>query len=285
VAVSVTPLRRFESTAHEALIERLTVVASREEPLSCCLRVHVKKDHILHAVNFDTPVLVILLQGHKRIRVADDWLVFTAGDSFLVPGSMALDVENNPDPVSGCYSAIGIALDDSVLGAARQLLREAVTDTRRDLANIALDEHVGDLMTWLDALERGDLVRARFLMTSVVLRLYAQGHRGLLYPSAPTLSVRIRTMVAAEPQRDWSSADLESTLAVSGATLRRHLAAEGRSLRQVVAEARLSHGLTLLLSTNLPVKSVAGRVGYTSVSAFIKRFRERYGVEPSQVGV
>jgi AraC-like DNA-binding protein len=92
-------------------------------------------------------------------------------------------------------------------------------------------------------------------------------------------------MVAAEPQRDWSSADLESTLAVSGATLRRHLAAEGRSLREVIAEARLSHGLTLLLSTDLPVKSVAARVGYTSVSAFIKRFRERYGVEPSRVGV
>jgi AraC-like DNA-binding protein len=91
-------------------------------------------------------------------------------------------------------------------------------------------------------------------------------------------------MVAADPERDWSSAELESALALSGATLRRHLAAEGRSLRQVVAEARLSHGLTLLLSTRLPVKSVAARVGYTSASAFIKRFRERYGVEPSRVG-
>ena len=90
-------------------------------------------------------------------------------------------------------------------------------------------------------------------------------------------------MVAADPERAWSSADLESQLAVSGATLRRHLAAEGQSLRQVIGEARLSHGLTLLLSTQLPVKSVAARVGYTSVSAFIKRFRERYGVEPSRV--
>ena len=58
-------------------------------------------------------------------------------------------------------------------------------------------------------------------------------HRGLLYPSAPTLSARIRAMVAADPERAWSSADLESQLAVSGATLRRHLAAEGQSLRQV----------------------------------------------------
>lgn len=282
---SVTPLRRIEHSARERLIERLTEIARREQPLSCCLRVNVKQEHTLSAVNFDAPVLVILIQGHKRIRTSEGWLAFNAGEGFLVPESMALDIENNPDPVSGWYSAIGVQLAESVLGAARQLLLEPVTDTARPLASVGLDEHVDDLMAWLDALERGDLPRARYVMTGVVLRLYAQGHRGLLYPSAPTLSVRIRTMVTADPRRDWSSADLESTLAVSGATLRRHLAAEGRNLREVIAEARLSHGLTLLLSTDLPVKSVAARVGYTSVSAFIKRFRERYGVEPSRVGV
>ena len=283
--MSVTPLRRLEPMPRTRLIERFAEVARREEPLSCCLRVNVKQEHTLSAVNFDSPVLVVLVQGHKRVRTPEGWLAFEAGEGFLVPQSMALDIENNPDPVSGLYSAIGIALDETVLGAARQLLREQVTDTNRSLACVGLDEHADDLMAWLDALERRDLTRARYLMTGVVLRLYSQGHRGLLYPAAPTLSVRIRAMVADAPQRDWSSADLESTLAVSGATLRRHLAAEGRSLREVIAEARLSHGLTLLLSTDLPVKWVAARVGYTSVSAFIKRFRERYGVEPSRVGV
>jgi AraC-like DNA-binding protein len=266
-------------------MERLAEVARREQPLACCLRVNVKQEHTLNAVNFDSPVLVVLVQGHKRIRIPRGWLTFEAAEGFLVPGSMALDIENIPDPVSGSYTAIGIQLDESVLGAARHLLNAPVTDTDRDLACVDLDAHVDDLGAWLDALERQDLTRARYFMTGVVLRLYSQGHRGLLYPTAPTLSARIRAMVAAEPQRDWSSADLESTLAVSGATLRRHLAAEGRSLREVIAEARLSHGLTLLLSTDLPVKSVAARVGYTSVSAFIKRFRERYGVEPSRVGV
>jgi transcriptional regulator GlxA family with amidase domain len=56
------------------------------------------------------------------------------------------------------------------------------------------------------------------------------------------------------------------------------------SLRQLIGNARLSHGLSLLLTTRLPVKSVAVRVGYASVSTFVKRFRERYGVEPSRVG-
>ena len=282
--VSVTPLRRLESSNHARLIERLIEIAKRDEALSCCLRVRVKQEHVLSAVNFDNPTLVLLLQGHKRIRRPDGWLGLTAGEGFLVPEPMQLDIENNPDPVSGFYTAVGISLDESVLGAARQLVREPIMESSSGISTVTLDEHAGDLAAWLDELERKDLPRARYFMTGIVLRLYAQGHRRLLCPSAPTLSVRIRAMVAADPERDWSSADLESELALSGATLRRRLAAEGSSLRQVVGEARLSHGLTLLLSTRLPVKSVAARVGYTSVSAFIKRFRERYGVEPSRVG-
>jgi hypothetical protein len=195
VAVSVTLLRRVESSAHSRLMERLIEISRRDEALSCCLRVRVKREHVLSAVNFDTPVLVLLLQGHKRIRTSDGWLGLTAGEGFLVPQAMALDIENNPDPVSGWYTAVGISLDESVLGAARSLVREPVSESSRGVATIALDEHVSDLTAWLDELERGDLPRARYFMTGVVLRLYAQGHRGLLHPVAPTFSMRIRAMV------------------------------------------------------------------------------------------
>jgi AraC-like DNA-binding protein len=91
-------------------------------------------------------------------------------------------------------------------------------------------------------------------------------------------------MVHTDPTREWSSADIETELGISGATLRRHLAAEGISLREIVSNSRLSHALTLLLTTGLPVKSIAARAGYGSISSFAKRFRARYGVEPSAVG-
>ena len=61
------------------------------------------------------------------------------------------------------------------------------------------------------------------------------------------------------------------------------LAAAGTSLRDIIASARLAQALTLLISTRLPVKSVAQRVGYASAASFSKRFTERYGVEPSRV--
>jgi AraC-like DNA-binding protein len=202
-----------------------------------------------------------------------------------VPHATSCDIENIPDPVAGYYTAVGIPLEEHVLNAARQLVRNPAAIRGEDgISCVPMSPHLSDLESWLDALIRGDLVRACYSVVGIVLRLYAEGHRTLLYAPVQALSVRIRKMVESDPTREWASADLEVTLGLSGATLRRHLAAEGLSLRQIIADARLSHALTLLLTTKLPVKSVAARVGYASVSTFGKRFHERYGVEPSAVG-
>ena len=43
-------------------------------------------------------------------------------------------------------------------------------------------------------------------------------------------------------------------------------------------------GATLLYGTQLPLKTVAARVGYRSPDGFVRAFRARYGLEPSQLG-
>ncbi|MBK9218109.1 MAG: helix-turn-helix transcriptional regulator [Uliginosibacterium sp.] len=91
-------------------------------------------------------------------------------------------------------------------------------------------------------------------------------------------------MLAENPARDWRSSDIEGHLAMSGASVRRHLAAEGTSLRELLVDVRLAHALDLLYTTRLPIKTVASRVGYASAASFVKRFAERYGVEPAQLG-
>lgn len=68
---------------------------------------------------------------------------------------------------------------------------------------------------------------------------------------------------------------------LSGPTLRRRLASEATSLRAVIADTRMDEGLHLLMTSSLPVKTVAARVGYSSVGSFSRQFAERYGTEPS----
>ncbi|MDU5829258.1 MAG: AraC family transcriptional regulator, partial [Mixta calida] len=107
------------------------------------------------------------------------------------------------------------------------------------------------------------------------------GYHALLRARQPSLAMKIRQMVADKPAHPWSAAEIEDLTGLSGPTLRRHLASESTSLRSVIADARIAEALRLLMTSTLPVKTVAGRVGYNSLSSFSKQFSERYGIEPS----
>jgi AraC-like DNA-binding protein len=113
----------------------------------------------------------------------------------------------------------------------------------------------------------------------VLLALARHGHTRFLDASDPRLEAQIRELVGREPARSWSSARLERLLGLSGATIRRRLAASRTSLREVVREARLQHGLWLLQTRRLPLKSVAFASGYRSVTSFSRNFTARYGVD------
>ena len=51
----------------------------------------------------------------------------------------------------------------------------------------------------------------------------------------------------------------------------------------ISAEARLAHGMQLLYTTDLPLKTVAARAGYRSAASFSKRFAEQYGLAPTDI--
>ncbi|QDH69210.1 helix-turn-helix transcriptional regulator [Marilutibacter alkalisoli] len=267
-----------------ALLSRLSALAQHEGDTPY-LRVRARAAHALSAVQIDSAIITVLLEGIKRVRDrGGEWRSVEPGQLLLVPGARMLDVENVPDETRGRpYLSVCITLGQELLDAARLLL----PDTRHAIADGVAVEPLGDfaadLEAWCDAIATGNDTQARYALVGAVLGLCSRGHVGVLKPPAPTLAQRIRGLVAGDPARDWRSDLLESALDMSGATLRRRLAAEGTSLRNVVADARLAHALMLLQGTSLPVKTVAHRVGYASVSSFVKRFGERYGIEPSRV--
>lgn len=272
----------LQPTEQEKLLNRL-LLWTQQDRSHAFARFCAKNAHLLSAVNIDTTLIAVVLQGSKRVRETGAWIDFARGDIFLVPSARSLDIENIPDPDSGWYLAVGIAVDETLLAAARQLLRSDIAPEPGAIANVPIANVTAGLAAWLDATQCGDTVGASYALVGVVLKLHAMGHRGILLPAVATLGARIRAMVANEPAREWSSSEVEERLALSGATLRRKLAGEGTSLREIVADARLSYGLNLLLTKQWPVKTVAARVGYQSAASFTKRFTERYGVEPSRL--
>ena len=277
-------LTQERSHASNSLLARLRDRAQRDSASAIpCLQIRGRNTYQLSSVRIDSPAIAILLQGRKAVRTSTHHVDMLPGDLLVIPNPCTMDVWNIPDETS-CYLSVALPLDAEVIAVARQLLRDPVSNDRGGVAAVDVETCVDDITAWLDAAEANNEPRAYHALVGTVLNLYAQGQLGLMYAAPPTLSSRIRTMVAGSPAREWSSADIESHLALSGASLRRRLAAEGLSLREIVADARLSHALTLLTTTGLSVKVVAQRVGYASVSAFSRRFAERYGVDPSRVG-
>ena len=243
-----------------------------------------RREHGASSVEIPQPQFAILLQGRKQVRTAQQSLEFAPGDLFLITRRCRIDVVNIPDPHSGLYLSAIVPMCAEALTAARALWNEPLPQAGDALARLPLAEHGATLLQWRQALEHGHYTEARLALASLAVAFCRRGHGSLLVPPEPSLGERIRDLIAAQPERDWQSRDFEAQLGLSGATLRRRLASEHSSVRELITDARLAHAMGLLYTTRLPLQTVAARVGYRSLGSFNKRFAERYGLEPAAIG-
>lgn len=239
----------------------------------------------LHAVCCDVPLLVLPLAGCKvAVHHGQSWTV-PPGEYLMLHRAIQLDVENHPPP-AGAYRAWALPFPWKVVELARQLLAGHLQPhSAAEAAPISQGplELLRQALLELLEVAAGDAVQYEFKLLGVLLALAKAGHAQFLKAADQSLASRIRLLVAAAPERDWGSQHFEQEFAISGATLRRRLAEEGCSLREVLRDARLLHGLTLLQSTRKPLKSVALACGYRSVPSFRRQFVERFGQEPAVV--
>lgn len=265
-----------------ALLAELASLAhcGRAEGYAC---ITARREHGASSVEIPQPQFAILLEGRKQVRTAHHSLEYAPGDILLVTQRCRIDVVNTPDPRTGRYLSAIVPLCAEALAAARTLWNEPLPAPGASVARLALHDHGTLLRQWRQHLQDGHYSEARLALASLILAWCRKGHGNLLLPQAPTLGEQIRDRIATDPARDWQSRDVEAQFALSGATLRRRLAAEQTGLRQLLTEARLAHGMNLLYTTDLPLKTVAARAGYRSAASFSKRFAEQYGLSPSEI--
>lgn len=288
---AATSRKRTEARVSDLpdLPDRLARLAERASSSACptgvndMIRITALREHRIRSVSLERPILGIILHGAKRMLGDGIDECFAVGDLFMARARRG-DAINQPDPVSGRYQTLVVTLCDEVLEAARVLLARPIAPCGDAVARSTVTSLAPELARWLDALDAGDATQARLSLAAIVLRLATDAREGLLTAPELTLAGRLRDQIMRAPTHDWRSPEVEAALNLSGATLRRRLAAEGSSLRQVITEARLTCGLNLLFSTDLPVKTVAARVGYQSAASFTRRFQDRFGLSPTDIG-
>lgn len=99
----------------------------------------------------------------------------------------------------------------------------------------------------------------------------------------PSLSHKLHGMISTDFSVDLNADVLAAKLALSESTLRRKLAAEGSTLQAIKDRARLGYGLHLVQSTFEPIGRVAEKCGYQSQSRFTDKFKQFFGVTPTEL--
>lgn len=245
----------------------------------------------LRALAIDQPVLVLPLAGIKRVELGAARSQIEPGEFLMVHQVTSIQVENIPPAHAGqAYRAWAIPFPWRIVELARTLLN-AHTDRAPPASNrpqpfssgpiSGLLPSLKQLLELLTAFDAPDAALLDHSLLGVLIALARNGHGQFLLASDLSVSARIRLQVASAPEREWSSADFEEAFHMSGATLRRRLAEENTSLRALLREARLQHGLVLLQTSCKPLKSIALACGYRSAPSFTRNFIDHFGVEPS----
>ena len=100
--------------------------------------------------------------------------------------------------------------------------------------------------------------------------------------SAMSYKEKIARELATDISRKWRLSDLAEIFHVSEISIRKKLESEKISFNQLLLDVRMNCAAKLILRNNKQISMIANSVGYTSVSYFIKVFKDYYGITPKQ---
>jgi len=99
----------------------------------------------------------------------------------------------------------------------------------------------------------------------------------------PPWSQKVRDAVVEAIGSEQKIEDIADRLAMTERTLRRRLADEGTSFRDLYTDVRMTLANELLETAGLNVETVAWRVGYAEPASFARAFAKKFGKTPGEV--
>lgn len=231
------------------------------------------------------PLIVVVLSGAKELWVGEVCDHIRAGIPFVIPAGVTFDIVNVPDARSGRYESVAITIDADLRRSARHAANHDQTRpgpkaVGREIAlSPDLVEAFGHAATALLDPARAPALARHRILEILLLVTEAPAARGLF---AATFRGRAEDIVRQHPARSWRVEQLAQAMGLGASTLRRRLAAEGGSFRELVLSARMDVAQDLLTHEAYTVAQAAQAAGYSSRSHFARRFRAAHGVRPSE---
>lgn len=257
---------------------------------------HIRRVQIL------VPAICHVVQGHKVVYWHGQRFEVTPQHLLIFPAGAVVDIENHPGPQFYQANIVSFPL---ALIQHYQLKHQSVllsTELPTDLSDRAsvdarlynlpsgltlpLDNTLGFSWNTLIAAVQQQLPASLQLHHAQGLLLAMQGTAQLqllLTVNHQQLKHRLQQMFLQKCDYDWQLPDVAQRLYMGESTLRRKLAEEGTSFKQVLDEVRFAVALGMVQTTLLPISRIAEHCGYQSASRFSVKFRQIYGLTPSEI--
>ncbi len=232
------------------------------------------------------PMVVVVVRGTKRIRSGSQTVEIQRNEIAVIPENQVIDVTNLVDD-KGLYQSYWFSFSHYILmdffknhHASKQTCLKTV-DVIQNISPAFMQASQYTASSFESATVLPDTI-LQYRVTELLLWL-AQSQIYFSTGAEGSLGLRIREIVGEKPDKKWCTEEIAHHVAMSEATLRRHLATENTSLTKLITDIRMNHGLTLLQSTSWTVERIAQEAGYESASRFAIRFRQRFGISPAKI--
>ena len=249
------------------------------------LQIATTVHHRVHTVTVRMDSVGWVVSGTKHLVTPGGGHRYPSGRVFVLPRGAQWEIVNDPAPQGRYVARLLCFAPGLVEQFHRQFGQFSAVPPVQGCAGLAAGADFQDCfvraMAALESETSSQAVREHRALE--VLLLLAEAGIVFAPPGELGWAERVRRLVGASPQADWTLERIAAAFATSASTLQRRLAQEGESVSQCLRDVRLETGLVLLQSSTLQVSEVAARCGYGSHSRFSAAFRERFGFAPSHL--
>jgi AraC-like DNA-binding protein len=254
-------------------------------PALCCFV--ARQTERIASVDLGCAGLVVVLNGSKQLADAAGTTSYPAGSVIMMPAGWVGAVVNAPPADATPYRALLITFPGALVRRALHAHPQALSaQSTRKVPPVDLQIHRDGaldaaLLHAVEGLAHQPPLPRHIVEHRVMEVLLALLDRGAWWLAAPrdmgghtTIEAAVRRLVALRPAERWTAELLSIELGTSPATLRRHLAQHGTSLRTILTQERIRVAHVLQAAGPMPLSELAARCGYASRSRFSTRLRQ-----------
>ena len=276
----------------EALLSRLAPIIENEVPPgisagthqlgSCLFRYCCFAKERFSRFRAPKPLIGIVLKGRKELWLGETCQLFRPGSVFALPSGPVFDVVNVPDKRGGIYESLLVELShlpEPLLRHPQPAAPSVQSGKFRVRLTPMLVEAIAHAASTLSGSTEASAL-AEYRLAEILTLLHGQPAASALF--SPSLRERIALMVQADPARRWTASIIAKEAGLGESTLRRKLAEQNTSLREIILSVRMETAQQILANGKGNVLQASLAAGYTSRSHFARRFRTAFRESPKR---